>query len=122
VQSSGGIDLDSFNPQVVGLIDPGIQASREWTRVSLPVGSLGALARENLSWTQTGLPPGLRVSGDGVISGTVQGTSSPLLRPPYLVTLTARNSSGATATVTFSWTIGGSCVRYQSSAICLDGS
>jgi len=122
VQSSGGIDLDSFNPQVIGLIDPGIQASREWTRVTLPVGSLGALARENLNWTQTGLPPGLQMSGGGVISGTVRGTSSPLLRPPYLVTLTARNSVGATATVTFSWTVGGSCTRYLASAICLGSS
>jgi GH25 family lysozyme M1 (1,4-beta-N-acetylmuramidase) len=119
VQPSGGIDLDSFNPQVVGLIDPGIQASREWARVALAVGSLGSLAGERLSWTGTGLPPGLQLSADGVVTGTVRGTSSPLLRPPFLVTLTARNSSGATATVAFSWTVGGSCPRYRASAICL---
>jgi GH25 family lysozyme M1 (1,4-beta-N-acetylmuramidase) len=122
VQPSGEIDLDSFNPQVVGLIDPGIQASREWTRVSLPVGSLGAQAGERISWTESGLPPGLELSGGGVISGTVRGTSSPLLRPPYFVTLTARNSSGATAAVSFSWTVGGSCPRYQASAICMGSS
>jgi GH25 family lysozyme M1 (1,4-beta-N-acetylmuramidase) len=122
VQTSGGTDLDSFNPQVVGLIDPGIQASREWTRISLPVGSLGALARENLTWTATGLPPGLGLSASGVISGTVRGTSAPLLRPPYFVTLTARNSSGGTSTVAFGWRVAASCPRYSASGICIGSS
>jgi len=121
VPTSGGTDLDAFNPKLVGLIDPGSQASRAWTRVALPVRSLGALAGASLTWTGTGLPPGLRLSAGGVISGTVTGTSAPLLRPPYYVTLTARNPSGATARVTFSWRVNGSCSRSQSSAICPGG-
>jgi len=115
VQPSGGTDLDSFNPAVVGLIDPGSQASSGWSRVTLPIDSLGRLAGESFTWSGTGLPPGLRLSAYGVISGTITGISSSLARPPYSVRLTARNSAGATATVQFSWHVAASCPRYQAS-------
>ena len=115
VQPGGGTDLDSFNPAVVGLIDPGSQASSGWSRITLPIDSLGRLAGESFTWSGTGLPPGLRLSAYGVISGTITGVSSSLARPPYSVTLTARNSAGATATVRFSWHVAASCPRYQAS-------
>jgi 5'-nucleotidase len=52
------------------------------------------------SWTATGLPAGLAISADGVVSGTptTAGTSS--------VTVTATDSTGATGAATFSFVVG----------------
>jgi type II secretory pathway pseudopilin PulG len=51
------------------------------------------------SWSATGLPTGLTMSGTGLISGRIAwGTR-------YLVTVTARASDGETASVTFVWNV-----------------
>jgi prepilin-type N-terminal cleavage/methylation domain-containing protein len=55
-------------------------------------------ASGTLTWTVTGLPTGLTRSGNS-ISGT------PTAAGTYVVTLTARDSSSATATYMFTWTV-----------------
>jgi hypothetical protein len=69
--------------------------------VSLSVGSLGALAGETLTFTASGLPPGVTARAGGTLAGTVARTAA----AAYKVTVTARNASGATGTVTFSWKV-----------------
>ncbi len=66
-------------------------------RTSLPITAHTASGGK-LTYTATGLPAGLSIDRDGVISGsaTHAGTST--------VTVTATDGSGATGTATFVWT------------------
>src|SRR6185312_14351092 len=54
---------------------------------------------QTLTYTATGLPAGLSISGSGLISGTptTSATSS--------VTVTAKDTTGASGSASFSWTI-----------------
>jgi GH25 family lysozyme M1 (1,4-beta-N-acetylmuramidase) len=117
VDSPGETDLDSFSPLVVGLIDPGSQASHWRTRVSVPIASLGTLARETLTYSATGLPPGLAIGG-GLIAGTPAGTGTELQPRTYQVRLTAKNAAGATSTELFSWQVTPTCARYRANGSC----
>lgn len=76
---------------------PGDQSSAIGKAVSLQLGATGGTTP--YTWSATGLPAGLSISGSGRISGTptTAGTSS--------VTATAKDATGATASATFSWRI-----------------
>jgi GH25 family lysozyme M1 (1,4-beta-N-acetylmuramidase) len=117
VDSPGQTDLSVLGPRVVGLINPGGQASRSHAKVSLAVGSLGALARQPLTYTATGLPPGLRVGADGLITGTIASRGRSILRATYQVTLSAKNTAGMKSTVAFGWQVS-SCPRYLADGVC----
>jgi GH25 family lysozyme M1 (1,4-beta-N-acetylmuramidase) len=106
VSTSGGTDLSYFNPNVVGLIDPGSQASKGGAKVGLQVASLDAVARATLKFTASGLPPGLSITAAGDITGTIKkGTAGAVKN--YRVTVTAKNGAGATASATFNWQVTG---------------
>ncbi|WP_214322488.1 alkaline phosphatase family protein [Nonomuraea sediminis] len=76
---------------------PGDQSGATGKAVSLQLSATGGTTP--YTWSATGLPAGLSISGSGVISGTptTAGTSS--------VTATAKDASGATASATFSWRV-----------------
>jgi GH25 family lysozyme M1 (1,4-beta-N-acetylmuramidase) len=109
VNSPGTTDLDVFDPTAIGLIDPGTMASRPLTRVSVHVASLGALIGEQLTWSASGLPPGIRVGQGGVLTGTITSTGSSLGAMTYPARVTATNAAGATSTVAFDWRVAASC-------------
>jgi carboxypeptidase T len=54
-----------------------------------------------LTFTATGLPPGLSISSTGVITGT------PTTSGNYSVTVTAKDAGGGTGTTTFTWQVSG---------------
>ena len=118
VDSPGTTDLDLFNPTAIGLIDPGTLASRPLARVSVPLDSLGALIGEKLTWTATGLPPGVRVSSDGVLTGMITSTGSSLGAMSYPARVTATNAAGASSTVTFNWQVAASCPQHITLGVC----
>jgi GH25 family lysozyme M1 (1,4-beta-N-acetylmuramidase) len=118
VDSPGTTDLDLFNPTAIGLIDPGTLASRPQARVTVPLDSLGALIGEKLTWTATGLPPGVRVSSDGVLNGMIAGTKSSLGALTYQSSVTATNAAGASTTVTFNWQVAASCPEHITLGVC----
>jgi cellulase/cellobiase CelA1 len=65
---------------------------------------------QNLTFSATGLPPGLSISSSGLISGTPTTSGS------YNVTVTAKDSTNASGSASFSWAIssgstGGSAVH-----------
>ena len=63
-------------------------------------------AGDALSFTATGLPPGLSISGAGVISGTVQtGASTDVGGPDYSVTVRATDNAGAFTEQTFTYRV-----------------
>ena len=106
VSTSGGTDLSYFNPSVVGLIDPGSQASKGGAKVGLQVASLDALARATLKFTASGLPPGLSITAAGDVTGTIKkGTAGAVKK--YLVTVTAKNAKGASGSAIFNWQVTG---------------
>ncbi|HEX4225570.1 MAG TPA: Ig domain-containing protein [Pseudonocardiaceae bacterium] len=82
----------------VSVANPGSQTGTVGTAVSLQLSASGGSAP--YTWTATGLPAGLSISSGGLISGTpsTAGTSS--------VTATAKDSTGATGSASFSWTVG----------------
>jgi GH25 family lysozyme M1 (1,4-beta-N-acetylmuramidase) len=120
VDSTHTTDLDSFGPSAVALIDPGTLASRPLGRVSVPISSLGALAGEKLTWTASGLPPGVRMTAGGVLAGLITGSSFDAAAGPvtYLSTVTAKNAAGGSSSVIFDWQVAASCPGYLSFGPC----
>ena len=106
VSTSGGTDLSYFNPSVVGLIDPGSQASKGGAKVGMQVASLDAVARATLKFTASGLPPGLSITTAGDITGTIKKGTAGAVKT-YRATVTVKNGAGATASATFSWQVTG---------------
>ncbi|ONI76107.1 peptidase M4 family protein [Actinosynnema sp. ALI-1.44] len=86
--------------------NPGAQTTEVNTAVNLQLSATGGTAP--LHWTATGLPEGLSISDDGLISGTptAEGSSS------VTVTATDSSSPAKSGSATFSWTVtpgGGGC-------------
>jgi beta-glucosidase len=85
--TQGNSTLTVANPY--GMSSP-VHAQVNWTF---------AQPASGLTYTATGLPSGLSISSAGVISGaaTTHGT--------YTVTVTATNTTGASGSATFVWTV-----------------
>nr|WP_225956730.1 putative Ig domain-containing protein [Amycolatopsis lexingtonensis] len=92
-------------PGPVTAANPGSQNGVVGTAASLQLSASGGSG--GYTWTASGLPAGLSISSGGLISGT------PTTAGTYSVTATAKDSSGATGSTTFTWTIsptgGGGC-------------
>jgi hypothetical protein len=102
--TSGASGAAAFSWTVTNTVtvdNPGSQVSAFGTAVSLPIQAASSQAGQTLTWTSAGLPPGLSVSpATGVISGIPARTGD------FAVTVTARDTTGASGSATFSWTIG----------------
>jgi hypothetical protein len=120
VDSHDTTDLDSFSPSAVALIDPGALANRPLARVSVSIGSLGALAGEKLTWTASGLPPGVQMTAGGVLAGMIIGPSSNASAGPVTdrSTVTAKNAASGSSSVTFDWQVAATCPSYLSFCAC----
>jgi GH25 family lysozyme M1 (1,4-beta-N-acetylmuramidase) len=102
---AGGTTLSYFNLSNVLPIDPGAQYSAgAGANASVQIDSMNAKAGQVLSYSATGLPPGLTINGSGLISGVI-GTlvSSPGQYDPVVTATSA--SSGASGGVVFGWLI-----------------
>jgi Zn-dependent metalloprotease len=94
----------------VTVTNPGSQSTTVGTAVSLQV-SAGSTNSGSLTYAATGLPTGLSISSTGLISGT------PTTAGSYSTTVTVTDSTGATGTAAFTWTVsssgGGGCTSAQ---------
>jgi serine protease len=83
----------------VTVTSPGNQTGTVGTAVSVQVAGSDSASGQTLTYSATGLPAGLSISASGLISGTptAAGTSS--------VTVTAKDTTGATGTATFTFTV-----------------
>ncbi|MFL6077859.1 MAG: endo-1,4-beta-xylanase [Mycobacteriales bacterium] len=89
------------NGNTVTVTNPGNQTGTVGTPASLQIQASDSAAGQTLSYSATGLPAGLSINaGTGLISGTptANGTSS--------VTVTVRDTTNASGSASFSWTIG----------------
>ncbi len=95
----------------VTVTNPGSQTGIVGTAASLQIHATDSAAGQTLTYSATGLPAGLSISAStGLISGTptTAGTSS--------VTVTAKDTTAAAGSATFTWTISaaaGGCTAAQ---------
>jgi serine protease len=91
--SSGGGD-------VVTVTNPGNQTGSLRTPLSLQIHAKDSASGQSLSYAGTALPRGLSINtSTGLISGTPSRTGS------YSVRVTAKDSTGASGSASFTWTI-----------------
>jgi Putative Ig domain len=87
-----------FIANPVTLPNPGSQSGTEGVAPSLSLGASDANAGASFTWTETNLPAGLSIVGNGNVTGTPNAGD-------YTVTVTATDGSGASASQTFDWSI-----------------
>jgi hypothetical protein len=80
--------------------NPGSQSGTVGTAVSLSLSASGGTGP--YTWTASGLPTGLAISGAGLITGTPSAAGT------FTVTATATDTTGATGSTSFTWTIAAS--------------
>lgn len=106
-QSSGNSDITvahtsgTTGGNTVTVSNPGSQSGTVGTAVNKQISATDS-GGASLTYSASGLPPGLSISSSGDITGT------PTTAGTYNVTVTAKDSTGATGTTTFTWTIGSS--------------
>jgi subtilase family serine protease len=97
----------------VTVTNPGSQTGTVGTAASLQIHATDSASGQTLTYSATGLPAGLSISSStGLISGT------PTTAATNSVTVTARDTTGASGSASFTWTIsssggGGSCTASQ---------
>jgi hypothetical protein len=96
----------------VTVTNPGAQTSTVGTAASLQINASDSASGQTLTYSATGLPAGLSInSASGLISGTptTAGTSN--------VTVTAKDTTNASGSASFTWTVnpsgGGTCTARQ---------
>jgi GH25 family lysozyme M1 (1,4-beta-N-acetylmuramidase) len=100
IQSTGNTDLDQLNPGRIPLLDPGHQTSAAGVSAHIQVAPADPVSGQALTFTATGLPPGVKISAGGLITGA-PGTAG-----TYQVTVHASDGKGLSGSVSFSWTVG----------------
>ncbi|MCD9873853.1 putative Ig domain-containing protein [Streptomyces guryensis] len=100
----------STSGNTVSVTNPGSQSTTTGGSVSLQI-SASDSAGATLTYSASGLPTGLSISSStGLISGTASTAGT------YQVTVTAKDSTGASGSTSFSWTVGsggGTCTSSQ---------
>jgi subtilase family serine protease len=84
----------------VTVTNPGSQSTAVGTAVSLQISASDSASGQTLTYSATGLPTGLSISSSGLISGT------PTTAGTYSVTVTAKDTTGASGSASFTWTVG----------------
>src|ERR1700722_13082656 len=77
--------------ETVGVVNPFGYSSPKGAAVSFPVQAVDSNASQTLTFTATGLPPGIAIASNGTISGSGSTLGT------YTVTVTATASAGASA-------------------------
>ncbi|MFI1094276.1 putative Ig domain-containing protein [Streptomyces sp. NPDC020917] len=96
----------------VTVTNPGSQSTVVNTAASLQISASDSASGQTLTYSATGLPAGLSINASsGLISGTPTATGS------SSVTVTAKDSTGATGSASFTWAVtgtgGGGCTAGQ---------
>jgi beta-glucosidase len=85
--------------ETVGVVNPWGYSSPKGTAMSFAMQAVDSNASQTLTYTATGLPPGITIASNGTISGT--GTTL----GTYTVTVTATDTKGVSGSATFVWSV-----------------
>jgi beta-glucosidase len=85
--------------ETVGVVNPWGYSSPKGAAVSFAMQAVDSNPSQTLTFTATGLPPGITIAANGTLSGT--GTTL----GTYTVTVTAKDSQAVTGTATFVWSV-----------------
>ena len=85
--------------ETVGVVNPYGYSSPQGTAVSMQMQAVDSNSSQTLTFTATGLPPGISIASNGTFAGS--GTT----RGSYTVTVTATDSEGVSGTATFVWSV-----------------
>jgi subtilase family serine protease len=95
----------------ITVTNPGSQTGTVGTAASLQIHATDSATGQTLTYTATGLPTGLSISSTtGLISGTPSAAGT------FNVTVTAKDTTAATGSASFIWTVGttgGTCTASQ---------
>jgi len=100
----------STTGNTVTVTNPGSQTGTVGTAASLQISATDSASGQTLTYSATGLPAGLSISSTtGLITGT------PTTAAANSVTVTAKDTTGATGSASFTWTISAasSCASQQ---------
>jgi len=86
-------------PHTVTVTSPGNQTSTVGASANLQISGTDS-SGGSLTFTAAGLPPGASISAAGLITGTLSTAGS------FTTTVTATDSSGASGSASFTWTVG----------------
>ncbi len=93
--TSGG----STGGNTITVTNPGSKSTVKGTAVSTQMSATDSASGQTLTYSATGLPTGLSISSSGLITGT------PSTAGTYNVTVTAKDSTNATGSASFTWTV-----------------
>jgi GH25 family lysozyme M1 (1,4-beta-N-acetylmuramidase) len=99
ISGSANVDLDQANPAVVALLDPGSQRQVNGDPAGVQLQPALGAAGQTLTFTATGLPPGISISPTGRITGWLSRPGS------YTAQVSASSTAGATGSVPLSWSV-----------------
>ncbi len=85
--------------ETVGVVNPFGYSSPKGAAVSFTMQAQDSNPSQNLTFTATGLPPGVTIAPNGTISGAGSALGT------YTVTVTATDSAGVSGTATFAWSV-----------------
>ena len=91
----------SAQGNTVTVTNPGSQSSTVGTAASLQIAAADSASGQTLTYSASGLPTGLSISSSsGLISGTPSAAGT------YTATVTATDTTGASGSASFTWTVG----------------
>jgi poly(hydroxyalkanoate) depolymerase family esterase len=92
----------STGGDTVAVAGPGNQSGAVGASIAgLQISATDSAAGQNVTFSATGLPPGLSISANGLITGT------PNTGGTFTSVITATDTTGASGTTSFTWTISG---------------
>ncbi len=97
--TSADTDLDQASATFLGLLNPGTQDQAAGSQAGLQLQQAIPTPGQTVSYTATGLPPGVSLTTDGNFTGWLTRAGS------YPVQVSASDAAGATQSQSFTWTV-----------------
>ncbi|HEY6277731.1 MAG TPA: ricin-type beta-trefoil lectin domain protein [Streptosporangiaceae bacterium] len=112
--ASGPVSFTWYTEGTVTAVSPGSQSTTDGSPVGLQLKASDTISAPPITFTATGLPPGLSVASNGLITGWPSTPGS------YNVTVTATDHAGNSGSASFTWTVSTASSSGPTGAVRLD--